>query len=145
MSIFDQLRKGIHTASAAETQAMAQALAEVLPEDACLALEGDLGSGKTTFTAGLARAWGIEDPVTSPTYNLLSLYEGVRLLAHIDAYRLSGASDMDALMLEELLRSPYCLCIEWPSRIEEWLPAGTLWLRFTTRPNAPHLIQLLDR
>lgn len=144
MSIFDQLSKGIHTSSAEETQAIAALLASELPPDACLALEGDLGSGKTTFTGGLARAWGIEEPVTSPTYNLLSIYQGSRMLAHVDAYRLSGAAAMESLMLEEFLRSPYCLCIEWPSRINDWLPPGTLWLRFTAHPNSPHQIQLLQ-
>lgn len=143
MNILDRLRAGVATTSSAETQELAEALAEVLPENAVLALEGDLGAGKTTFVGGLARKWGIVEPVTSPTYNLFSIYKGNRMLAHLDAYRLQDAADMDALMLEEFLVPPYCLAVEWPSRIHEWLPENTLWLSFSTRQGMPHQIRLL--
>jgi tRNA threonylcarbamoyladenosine biosynthesis protein TsaE len=127
-NIFDKLRQGVTTKSAAETCRIARALGEALPPDSTLALHGDLGSGKTTFVSGLAGAWGIEGPVTSPTFNLFTFYKGDRMLIHLDAYRLRRAEDMDALMIEEFMKSPWCLAVEWPENIEDWLPPDALHL-----------------
>jgi tRNA threonylcarbamoyladenosine biosynthesis protein TsaE len=126
MNIFDRLRAGVKSGSVGETRALALDLAHALPPDSTIALHGDLGAGKTAFVSGMAPAWGISQPVTSPTYNLFTLYRGTTLLAHLDAYRLRGPGDMDALMLEEFLASPWCLAVEWPENIGGWLPEGTL-------------------
>lgn len=127
-SIYDKLREGVETVSAAQTRSIARALGKALTPDATLALHGDLGSGKTTFVSGLAQAWNIAGPVTSPTFNLFSIYKGDRMLMHLDAYRLRRAEDMDALMIEEFLKSPWCMAIEWPENIEEWMPEDALHL-----------------
>ncbi|HVW21716.1 MAG TPA: tRNA (adenosine(37)-N6)-threonylcarbamoyltransferase complex ATPase subunit type 1 TsaE [Opitutaceae bacterium] len=126
-SISARLRAGVSTGSAEETQALAAALAAELPADATLALHGDLGAGKTTFVQGLARGLGVAEPVTSPTFNLYRLYApapGGRQLAHLDAYRLDGAAQAEALLLEDFLLSPYCLAVEWPEKIAAWIPAN---------------------
>jgi tRNA threonylcarbamoyladenosine biosynthesis protein TsaE len=125
-SILDRLRKGVSTRSAAATQAIARKLAAEIPADFAIALHGDLGSGKTTFVAGLASAWNIEGPVTSPTFNLFTIHKGTRMLVHLDAYRLKSARDMDSLMIEEFLQSPWCLAVEWPENVAEWLPENAL-------------------
>lgn len=143
MAIFEKLRAGVMTASANEMQALAAELALALPADATLALHGDLGVGKTTFVQGLARGLGITEPVTSPTFTLYSLHRGPeRLLAHLDAYRLESAAQLDALMLEDFLASPYCLAIEWPDNIAAWLPPGALHLELSiaTDSEAHHII-----
>ena len=107
MSILEQLRAGVITTSAEAMQALAVELALVLPDDTTLALHGDLGVGKTTFVQGLARGLGITEPVTSPTFTLYTLHRGPRhLLAHLDAYRLTDAAQLDALMLDDFLISP---------------------------------------
>ena len=98
MSTLEKLTAGVETTSAAETEALAGELALVLPEDSVLALHGELGAGKTTFIRGLARGWGIREAVTSPTFNLFTIYEGTRQLVHLDAYRLGSAHDLDALI-----------------------------------------------
>jgi tRNA threonylcarbamoyladenosine biosynthesis protein TsaE len=136
------LRAGVETRSAAETQGLARELAEVLPPDATLALHGDLGCGKTTFVAGMADAWGIEGPVTSPTFNLFTIYKGKRMLVHLDAYRLHGARDMDTLMMEEFMKSPWCLAIEWPENIDGWLPPDALHLELKDTGRNRRSIQL---
>ena len=123
MSICDRLRTGVLSTSAEETQALARELAQVLPPDTVLALHGDLGVGKTTFVQGLAREFGIEGPVTSPTFTIYTIHQGKRRLVHLDAYRLSSAAQMDTLLVDDFLQSPYCLAIEWPERIESWIPA----------------------
>jgi tRNA threonylcarbamoyladenosine biosynthesis protein TsaE len=128
MSIFADLQRGIISSSAEETREVAAALARALPPDSTLALSGDLGAGKTTFVQGLAAAWGIRQPVTSPTFALLQLYRGERLLAHLDAYRLNQPSDYDGLMLEEFLVSPWCLAVEWPEKLGDRLSPQALWL-----------------
>ena len=138
MSIRKQLRAGVVTGSADETRRLAARLAAVLPPDAVLALHGDLGVGKTTFVQGLAQGFGFDGPVTSPTFNIMHLYRAapnasrgartVRLLLHLDAYRLENAHQVAELMLEDFLVSPYCLAVEWPDRIAAWLPADTLHL-----------------
>ena len=133
MSICERLRRGITTRSADETVELARQLAETLPEQAVLALEGDLGAGKTTFVKGLAVRWGIKEPVTSPTFNIYNLYQGERQLAHMDAYRLDEASHIwEELMLEELMRPPFCLAIEWPSKLPDLPWPITHRLQFTT-------------
>ena len=133
MHINDQLMAGVATSSAAETESLASALARSLPADTLLALHGDLGAGKTTFIRGLARAWAITEPVTSPTFNLYTIYNGSRQLIHLDAYRLGSAEDLDALMIQDFMRSPWCFAIEWPERIHAAIPddAWHLYLEIT--------------
>lgn len=139
MSIFDRLHAGIVSRSAEQTQAVAAEFALALPLEATVALHGDLGVGKTTFVQGMALAYGIAEPVTSPTFTLYSLYAGTRLLAHLDAYRLSNAAQMDTLLVEDFLRSPYCLAIEWPERIPEWIPKEALHLVLGIEPGGHRL------
>ena len=118
MSILERLRTGVVTRSPEESASVAGELAAILPEEAALALEGDLGAGKTTFVKGLARAWGVRETVSSPTFNIYNLYRGERLLAHMDAYRLDPATAIwDELMLEDFLQPPFCLAIEWPGNL----------------------------
>ncbi len=115
-----------NSASLDETWAIAAAFTTILPPDQTLALTGDLGAGKTAFVKGLAKAWGITESVTSPTFNLMSIYQGHRQLVHMDAYRLVSAEAWDALMVEDFLQSPWCLAIEWASRIQgAW--SGPTW------------------
>ncbi|CAM3080338.1 tRNA (adenosine(37)-N6)-threonylcarbamoyltransferase complex ATPase subunit type 1 TsaE [Rariglobus hedericola] len=144
MSIFAKLREGVTTASAAETHALARELAAALPPDSTLALHGDLGVGKTTFVQGLARGLGVTDPVTSPTFNIFTLYKGgARTLVHMDAYRLENDWQIDALMLEDFLVSPWCLAVEWPEKIAAWIPANALHLELGITPDQRHTIRLL--
>ncbi|MEJ1971546.1 MAG: tRNA (adenosine(37)-N6)-threonylcarbamoyltransferase complex ATPase subunit type 1 TsaE [Lacunisphaera sp.] len=103
--------------SAEETRALATELAAALPADTILALHGDLGVGKTTFVQGLARGLGVKEQVTSPTFSIYSVYQGrKRKLVHLDAYRLEHERQIEALLLEEFLISPWCLAVEWPEK-----------------------------
>ena len=143
MSILEQLRAGVITTSAEAMQALAVELALVLPDDTTLALHGDLGVGKTTCVQGLARGLGITEPVTSPTFTLYTLHRGPRhLLAHLDAYRLTDAAQLDALMLDDFLISPYCLAIEWPENIAARLPSNALHLDLGITADGRHPIRL---
>lgn len=143
MSIFAKLSAGVTTSSAAESRAIATELAAALPETCTLALHGDLGAGKTTFVQGLARGFGITQPVTSPTFNLYTVHRGpARSLVHLDAYRLETAAQVDALLIEEFLDPPWCLAVEWPERVADWLPPGTLHLDLGITAGEQHTIRL---
>lgn len=143
MSIFAELRGGIVTTSADETRQLAESLGCAFQGDTILALHGNLGVGKTTFVQGLARGLGIQDVVTSPTFNIFTLHRGPRwTLVHLDAYRLEHAKQIEDLMLEDFLRSPYCLAIEWPERISEWLVPQTLHLELGIEGPGRHRVRL---
>lgn len=148
-SIFDKLRAGVTTASAAATQKLAAELAAALPPDTTLALHGDLGVGKTTFVQGLARGLGVTEPVTSPTFNIYTVHrahhdpgKGSRTLVHLDAYRLDSSKQVEDLLLEDFLVSPWCLAVEWPDRIAGWLPPGALHLDLGIAPDERHTLKL---
>lgn len=144
MSILDKLRRGLVTRSPEEMQALAAEFANRLPEDATLELSGDLGAGKTVFVKGLAEAWGIPaETVTSPTFNIFSLYRGRRNLLHLDAYRLESADEMEPLMVEDFLQSPYCLAVEWPEKVRDWLPPGSWRLELSIVQGGGHGVRLV--
>lgn len=141
-SICARLRAGVVTAAAEETRALAAEFAAMLPPDSTLALHGNLGVGKTTFVQGLARGLGITDAVTSPTFNIFTLHRGPTTLVHLDAYRLETARQVDDLLLSDFLVSPWCLAVEWPEQIADWLPPGTLHLELGIAPDERHTLRL---
>ncbi len=117
-----------------QTRRLGMRLGALLHPGDLVCLVGDLGSGKTTFVQGVASGWGSLDPVTSPTFVLVNVYRRrgagrvEQKLFHLDAYRLSGASEAADLDLEALLdQGP--LVIEWAERIEQVLPPEMLRVR----------------
>ena len=123
-----------------ETQRIAAALAKVVVPGTVIALEGDLGAGKTHFTQGLARGLGVGEAVTSPTFNVMSVYDQGRLpLYHFDLYRLE-----DALELEDIAFYDYdgVSCIEWAAKFPEEIPAQALWISITTREDNVRSIEV---
>ena len=108
------------------------------------ALYGDLGSGKTCFVKGAARALGVTDMVNSPTYALVHWYRGARTLVHIDAYRLKTPGEILTLGFEDILTGGHLCFIEWADRIERYLPADTVRVRFTALSDTLRRIQVLN-
>ena len=126
-----RLEAGVVVADAEAMQALGREFSAHFPVDAALALHGDLGAGKTTFVKGLAAGWGVLETVTSPTFAIYAIHEGAtRQLVHMDAYRLDGPGAFESLMIDEFLRSPWCLALEWPERLGWALPqpAWHLWI-----------------
>jgi tRNA threonylcarbamoyladenosine biosynthesis protein TsaE len=112
-----------------QTRRVGMHLGAALASGDLICLEGELGSGKTTFVQGIAAGWGSLDPVSSPTFVIVNLYrrEDQQQLAHLDAYRIEHASEAAALDLDALLeRGP--LVVEWAERIAEALPNDRLWV-----------------
>jgi tRNA threonylcarbamoyladenosine biosynthesis protein TsaE len=142
-SITGRLRAGVTTLTAEETRSLAAAWAAELPADATVALHGDLGAGKTTWVQGLALGFGVEGPVTSPTFTIYTIHQGTRrMLAHLDAYRLASSAEAQDLLLEEFLVSPWCLAIEWPERLPGWIPDDAWHLDLGIEADGRHTIRL---
>jgi tRNA threonylcarbamoyladenosine biosynthesis protein TsaE len=105
---------------------MAGELATRLAPGACVALYGDLGAGKTQFVRGLVRGLGGDARrVCSPTFVLLNVYPTPRMTVyHLDAYRVHGPEDFEAIGFAELLEQGGLVVVEWPARVEPLLPAS---------------------
>jgi tRNA threonylcarbamoyladenosine biosynthesis protein TsaE len=116
---------------------LAAALGELLTGGETLALIGELGSGKTTFTRGLAKGLDIPDTrlVSSPTYVLEHVYPTRLPLHHYDAFRVESEEEFLALGFEEQLRQDGVLVIEWADRVYRILPQDTLEIRLSTLPS----------
>ena len=98
---------------------------------AVLALHGDLGAGKTTFTQALGRALGVHEQITSPTFTIMKGYETTDTvftqLIHMDAYRIEDIGELGPLRFGEILSTPKTLfCIEWAEKISAALPEKVL-------------------
>ncbi len=100
-----------------------------LEKPAVIALHGNLGAGKTCFTQGLAQAAGVKEPVCSPTYTIISEYQGDIPFHHIDLYRLGGPEEAFDLGLNEVLEAGGITVIEWAERAAEMLPPHTIHIR----------------
>ena len=119
--------------SEADTFALAEKLCKAMPDGGVIALFGDLGAGKTVFARGFAKALGITEPVSSPTYTIIQEYPapGNRYLYHLDLYRISDERSALAFGVDEYLESGEYVLVEWPERIAKLLPENTLKLQIT--------------
>ena len=108
------------THSPEETRALGGRLADALWAGAVVAFTGDLGAGKTAFVSGMARALGVEERVTSPTFTIVNEYEGGRLpLFHFDMYRLGDADELFHIGWEDYLARGGICAVEWSENVEE--------------------------
>jgi tRNA threonylcarbamoyladenosine biosynthesis protein TsaE len=110
------------TASEAETQAVAAELASGLRPGDIVTVSGELGSGKTTFVRGAARALGVRQPVTSPTYTIGHRYDGDVDVSHLDLYRFTSLSHAEWGDLEPYFEDAVVF-VEWPEAAAGTLPA----------------------
>lgn len=108
----------VETTSPEETEAAGAALAERLEPGDVVLVAGELGSGKTTFVRGAARALGVTAPVTSPTFTIGQVYAGRVDVAHLDLYRLSSLAGEDPALLEDYLTPDRVAFLEWPEIAE---------------------------
>lgn len=117
------------TDAPSETKLLAAALAELARAGDIVLLAGDLGAGKTAFAQGFGAALGIDEPITSPTYTLVSQYSGRLELNHLDVYRLDQAEEVLDLGLAEMLDEGGVTLIEWGDTVIPVLPADFLEVR----------------
>ncbi len=107
------MEREIFTSSPAETEALGERLAAEFSAPCVFCLTGDLGAGKTALTRGIAKGYGYEGRVTSPTFTLMHVYEGAETVHHFDLYRLSDEEELDAIGFDAFLRQGIAV-IEWP-------------------------------
>lgn len=123
--------KTIITNSPDETIKLAEKLGKKLVRGDIICLTGELGGGKTTFTKGLCRAFGIEpEEVLSPSFILIKEYKGKIPLYHFDLYRIDSLLDFERLGYEEYFFGDGISVIEWAERIKKILPEEYLWIEF---------------
>jgi len=126
------ISKKIVTSSSIETKDFAKNLAKKTPVGTIVALIGDLGSGKTTFAQGFAEGLDILESIVSPTFKLVSEYDGEKCkLIHVDTYRLDSIEDFLNICGEDIMRTPGAIIlIEWADKIIDILPPDTVQIDF---------------
>ena len=108
---------------AKDTYELGEKIGQMAKPGMVISLTGDLGVGKTVFTQGLAKGLGIEEPVNSPTFTIVQVYEKGRLpLYHFDVYRIGDIEEMDEIGYEDYVYGEGVSLIEWANLIEEILP-----------------------
>lgn len=127
----------ILTSSAAATEALGAEVARALVPGDVVLIEGDIGAGKTTFVRGAARALGVTDPVTSPTFTIGQRYVAAAPLAfvsHVDLYRLASLRDEDPDLLADYIGADTITFVEWPQAgAREIADLGHIARRITLR------------
>ncbi len=115
----------VHSADPRETEALGAELAAGLSAGDVVLVHGELGAGKTTFVRGAARALGVSDPVTSPTFSIAHRYRGTEVIvAHLDLYRLQSLHAEDPELLEDYLGADRIAFVEWPEAGAGELPCA---------------------
>lgn len=131
----------VETASAEETRALGRRLGQTVEAGDVIALEGDLGTGKTELVKGIAEALGIAGAVHSPTFVLHHRYAGPLPIEHYDLYRLDGMAWVDTGLDEP---APDAVTvIEWPDRAEVLADWATIRIRLTSRGESRRRLTLL--
>ena len=110
-----------------ETEHIGEMLGRRLRPGTVVAYRGGLGMGKTAFTRGLARGLGCAGRVTSPTFTIVNEYDGATPLFHFDMYRLGSDELFDIGWEDYLTRGGVC-AVEWSERVDDAMPADTLWV-----------------
>lgn len=118
-----------HSQSEQQTLHLAQDLAPLLRPGDLLALEGQLGAGKTVFVRGIAQGLGIPQPIRSPSFLIVSHLKGRLDLYHVDAYRLSRPEQLLELGLQEILEADGVVALEWADKVAAILPPRRLQIR----------------
>ena len=122
--------------SQAETLGLGIVLGKFAPAGTSIALRGDLGSGKTLLTKGIAKGMGIKDAITSPTFTIVNQYfDGKCILNHMDIYRINDEEELYELGIEEYFDNDSICVIEWPDILGSILPNDTVNITFTKKMN----------
>lgn len=120
----------IATLSSEETFNEGKRFASRLSGGEVIALVGELGTGKTVFTKGLCEGLNVKNPVLSPTFTIANEYEADFKIYHIDAYRLSGSSEISAIGIEDYMMGDAVCIIEWADKVKEVIPEDATWIYF---------------
>lgn len=132
----------IKTHSAEETIELGKKIGKCLKKGDVIAMQGTLAAGKTTITKGIAQALEIEDTITSPTFCLISEYEGKLPLYHMDVYRLDSEEDFANLGTEDMIYGDGISIIEWSEKVMNELPKKTIILKIQPQEDGSRIISI---
>lgn len=119
------------TESPEQTAELAVMVGKKIREGTILCMEGDLGAGKTLFVQSLAATLGVEGEVTSPTFNLMNIYEGICPILHFDLYRLETVEQLEDIGFFEYTEDPEgIVVIEWADKFPEAMPEDHVAVKF---------------
>lgn len=125
----------IETNSAGETFEFGQKIGREAKPGQIYTLDGDLGTGKTVFTQGVASGLGITEPVNSPTFTIVQEYEGGRMpFYHFDVYRIGDIEEMEEIGYDDYFFGKGICLIEWAQLIEEILPQSVISIKIEKNP-----------
>lgn len=120
----------VETNSEKETWELGRKLAKEACPGQVFSLVGDLGVGKTILTKGMAEGLGITEPVSSPTFTIVQIYEEGRLpFYHFDVYRIADIEEMDEIGYEDYFYGNGICLVEWADLIKELMPENTVWIK----------------
>ncbi|MCQ2610650.1 MAG: tRNA (adenosine(37)-N6)-threonylcarbamoyltransferase complex ATPase subunit type 1 TsaE [Treponema sp.] len=125
----------LHSDSPEQTIDLGKKIGSLLCKGDVLAMQGTLAAGKTTITKGIALSLGIDETITSPTFCLISEYEGKMPLYHFDVYRLEGTEDFINLGCDDMIYGEGVCIIEWSEKIMEELPKNTIIIKLEPDQN----------
>ena len=121
------MTQSMESNSEKETWEIGNRIAQQCEAGTIVLLHGDLGVGKTVFTKGFAAGLGVEEPVNSPTFTIIQIYESGRLpLYHFDVYRIADVEEMDEIGYEDYFFGDGVCLIEWADLIQEILPPDVI-------------------
>jgi tRNA threonylcarbamoyladenosine biosynthesis protein TsaE len=136
--------RSIETSDPTETEALGAELAAGLRDGDVVLVRGELGSGKTTLVRGAARALGVTDPVTSPTFSIGHRYRAAKVtVSHLDLYRLGGLEQEDPALLDDYLGPGRIAFVEWPQDGEA-LPRARLRVTLSHRGGDRRRVEVGD-
>ena len=119
----------IESNSAKETFELGVKMGQNAKPGQVYALIGDLGVGKTVFIQGVAKGLGIDEPVNSPTFTIVQVYDSGRLpFYHFDVYRIGDVEEMDEIGYEEYFFGEGVCFVEWANLVDEIMPVETVWI-----------------
>lgn len=121
----------LHTTSPEETEQLGERLGRSLEAGTVVALMGELGAGKTTFTKGIAKGLDVDDLIHSPTFNLIHEHHGRLPVYHFDLYRLVNPEELDDLGYEDYFYGDGVSIVEWPEKIMDMLPPDHIEVRIS--------------
>ncbi|HWX97535.1 MAG TPA: tRNA (adenosine(37)-N6)-threonylcarbamoyltransferase complex ATPase subunit type 1 TsaE [Solirubrobacteraceae bacterium] len=139
------IARSIETCDPTETEALGAELAAGLREGDVVLVAGELGSGKTTLVRGAARALGVADAVTSPTFSIGHRYRAANVtVSHLDLYRLGGLEHEDPALLDDYLGPGRIAFVEWPLEDPDALPQARLRVTLTHRGGDRRRVEVGD-
>ena len=139
-----ELLMKFQTDSEKETEAVGEKLGRLLKPGDIVTLNGELGAGKTCFTSGAAKALGIRDYITSPTFTIVNEYVSAKgfPIYHFDFYRINSIKEAYDIGIEEYFSAEALCFIEWPEKIEQILPEGYIPVAIESCPDGSRTVRI---